>query len=378
VILYASALVMTESLGWSLNFAIISIGVFALCYTSLGGIVADIWSDVIQGGVLLAGVLAGIVAVLARHGRDVIHAIPVERAQSIVAGSGLGPDGTFAFWPMLIGGFFLYVSYYACDQSQAQRLLTAKSDRDARHALVWNGVLRFPFVLTYCLLGLLLAGLVASDAAFSARIAGRPADSLVPIFMMEYVPVGLRGLMLAGLLAAAMSSIDSAMNSLAAVTLEDVLRRDPATTSARLGRIASVAWGAFSVLTAMFFARSGKGVLELVNLIGSAFYGPILAVFVLGVATRGVTGTGAVSGLGAGLLLNLVLSQFAPQVSWLWWNPAGFLMTAAVALAFARAPVQWIRPEWRPRESIVLVVTFVLILGLLAAAPWIVGRIAGH
>ena len=82
-----------------------------------------------QLGVLLAGILAGVIAVLCAHGGEVIRAIPVDRAQAIVAGSGLGPGGTFAFWPMLLGGLFLYVSYYACDQSQAQRLLTARSDR---------------------------------------------------------------------------------------------------------------------------------------------------------------------------------------------------------------------------------------------------------
>lgn len=377
VLLYASALVMAEAFGWSVDASIVAIGLFSLWYTSLGGIVADIWSDVVQLGVLLAGILAGVIAVLARHGREVVHSIPVERAQAIVAGSGWGPDGTFAFWPMLLGGLFLYISYYACDQSQAQRLLTARSDGEARQALVLNGVLRFPLVLTYCLLGLLLAGLLASDAAFSARLAGRPADSLVPIFMMDYVPAGIRGLMLAGLLAAAMSSIDSAMNSLAAVTLEDVLRRDPATVPARWGRITSVLWGLFGVVAGMAYARTGAGVLELVNLIGSAFYGPILAVFVLGVGTRGVTGTGAVSGLAAGLAANVLLARLVPDLSWLWWNPAGFAVAVLVAIAISPRPIALVRPSWRPREGTLLLVTFGIILGALLVVPAVVRWITG-
>jgi len=378
VLLYASALVVAEAIGWPVDAAIVAIGVFALSYTSLGGIVADIWSDVVQLVVLLTGVLAGILAVLVRHGRDVVHAIPVERADALVAGSGWGPGGTFAFWPMLLGGFFLYVSYYACDQSQAQRLLTARSDREARRALVINGMLRFPLVLTYCLLGLLLSGLLASDAGFSTRLADRPADSLVPVFMMEYVPIGLRGLMFAGLLAAAMSSVDSAMNSLAAVTLEDVLRREPAMVSARLGRITSVLWGLFAVGAGMVYARTGAGVLELVNLIGSAFYGPILAVFILGAQTRGVTGRGAVSGLAAGLAGNLLLATLAPDLSWLWWNPAGFAVAVVVALVVSRRPVELVRPAWRPREGAILLATFGLILVGLLALPALVGQIAGH
>lgn len=378
VLLYASALVTAEALGWRVEGAILALGLFALGYTSLGGIVADIWSDVIQLVVLLAGVLAGVGAVLARHGGDVLRALPVDRAVAIVPGAGVGPGATFEFWPMLLGGLFLYVSYYACDQSQAQRLLAARSDDAARRALVLNGLGRFPLVLTYCALGLLLAGVVATDPAFAARLDGRPADSLVPVFMMEYVPGGLRGLMFAGLLAAAMSSIDSAMNSLAAVTLEDVARKDPAAVPARLGRLVSAAWGLFAVAGALACAQSGTGVLELVNLIGSAFYGPILAVFVLGALTRGVTGAGAVSGLFAGLGANLALATFVPALSWLWWNPAGFAVAALVALGVSRRRPQFVRPAWRPREAAVLLAAFAVILLVLALLPRGVARIAGH
>ena len=222
VILYASALVVSTAVGWPVAGCIVAIGVFAVVYTSLGGLVADIWSDVIQLALLWGGTLAAALYLVARGGADLIEAIPVARTETLVLGaSGLHDGTTFAFWPMLFGGAFLYLSYYGCDQSQAQRLLAAKSDEDARRALVWNGLLRFPLVLTYCGFGLLLAGLLQVDSAFAEQMAARPADSLVPTFMMTYLPVGLRGLLLAAILAAAMSSIDSALNSLAAVTLEE-------------------------------------------------------------------------------------------------------------------------------------------------------------
>jgi len=86
VVLYASALVVAETLGWPVDAALLLVGAFAPAYTGLGGIVADIWSDVIQ----------------------------------------LALGNTFSFWPMLLGGLFLYLTYYGCDQSQAQRLLTAR------------------------------------------------------------------------------------------------------------------------------------------------------------------------------------------------------------------------------------------------------------
>ena len=377
VLLYASALVIAGATGWQVGTALVALGLFTLVYTSMGGIVADIWSDVIQLGVLFTGIAAGVWAVLARHGADVIAAIPVDRAQAIVGGHGIGEGGTFAFWPMLLGGLFLYVSYYACDQSQAQRLLAARSDEEARKALLLNGVFRFPLVLTYCLFGLLLGGLLASDPGFAARMDGRPHDGLVPLFMVEYVPSGFRGLMFAGLLAAAMSSIDSAMNSLAAVTLEDVLRKDPAALPARWGRLTSALWGIFAVVAALSFARSGTGVLELVNLIGSAFYGPILAVFLLGVSTTGVTGKAAITGLAAGLAGNLMLARFAPEVSWLWWNVAGFLVSVVVAVILSPRPLGLRWPEWRAREGRTLLATFAIILLLLGMSPLIVRVVAG-
>jgi SSS family solute:Na+ symporter len=334
VILYASALVVSAAVGWPIAWCVLGIGVFAVAYTGLGGLVADIWSDVLQLALLWGGTLIASVVLAAQGGRELLRAIPPERWETLELGaSGLDDGATFAFWPMLFGGLFLYMSYYGCDQSQAQRLLAARSDEDARRALVWNGLLRFPLVLTYCGFGLLLAGLLAVDPGFAELMASRPADGLVPAFMMTYLPAGARGLLLAAILAAAMSSIDSALNSLAAVTLEDVAGRAPAAQPVWLSRATSLVWGIFAVGSGLFFARSGSGVLETINQIGSAFYGPVLAVFVLGVVAPRTTGGAALAGFAAGLTANLMLARFAPQVSWLWWNPAGFLTASTVALA---------------------------------------------
>jgi SSS family transporter len=367
VIVYASALVVAEILGLSLPLAILVVGLFSVAYTSLGGIVADIWTDVVQLVLLWGGTFAAVALLLAEHGGALLRALPVERTQALVwDASGLGDGRTFALWPMLLGGFFLYLSYYGCDQSQAQRLLTARDDRSARRALVWNGLLRFPLAMTYCGLGLLLAALLRVDPSFAALMDGRPADSLVPVFITHWLPDGLRGLMLAAILAAAMSSIDSALNSLAAVTLEDALGLDVTAQSVWVGRATSLAWGAFAIAAALAFARSGTGVLELVNLVGSAFYGPVLAVFALGVLVPRATGLGALAGLGAGLGANLALAFGAPGVSWLWWNVAGFAVASATALAVDRAPVPMPRVAW-PRESALLLGGFALMALVLVA-----------
>lgn len=368
VVLYASALVVAQALGWPVETALLLVGAFSVAYTGLGGIVADIWSDVLQLVLLWGGTFVCGFYVLAHAGSGVLRAIPAERARALALDStGLAGEGAHAFWPMLLGGLFLYVSYYGCDQSQAQRLLTARDDRAARLALVLNGLLRFPLVLTYCGLGLLLAGLLEVDPAFAAAVEGRPPDSLVPVFLTRYLPSGLRGLFLAAILAAAMSSIDSTLNSLAAVTLEDVFGRTPERQGVWLARGTTFLWGLFAVLSGLAFARAGTGVIELVNLVGSVFYGPVLAVFVLGVVAPGVDGRSALAGLAAGLAANLLLATLAPGVSWLWWNPAGFLAASLAALLAAGARVAPPAFGWPGAEGRLLVTAFVAMLAVLAS-----------
>jgi SSS family solute:Na+ symporter len=365
VIVYASALVVTEAVGCSVDQAVLAVGLFSVVYTSMGGIVADIWSDVLQLVLLWGGTFVIALYLFWHAGLD-FSAIPDDRAATLIPGHPLAD--TFSLWPMLIGGLFLYLSYYGCDQSQAQRLLTARTETDARRALLLNGLLRFPMVLTYCVFGLLLAGLFAADPAFAAAMEGRPVDSLVPVFIMNFLPSGLRGLLLAAILAAAMSSIDSALNSLAAVTLDDVFTLEPARQSVWLGRMTSLGWGVFSVISGMAFARSESGILELVNMVGSVFYGPVLAVFVLGVLAPRVDGRSALAGLAFGLAGNVALATFAPEIPWLWWNPAGFGIAVVAAFAFGkfdlRIDVRWIRSE-----TVLLLGAFAIMTGVLALVP---------
>jgi len=228
-------------------------------------------------------------------------------------------------------------------------------------------------VLTYCLFGLLLAGLLRVDAGFAEQMASRPADSLVPTFMMSYLPSGLRGLLLAAILAAAMSSIDSALNSLAAVTLEDVVGISPDRQSVWLSRGTSLAWGLFAVASGLVFARSGSGVLETINRVGSAFYGPVLAVFTLGIFAPRLTGNMPLAGLAAGLAANLALSRFAPGVSWLWWNPAGFFVACGVALALGRIAPQLGIVRWPRWEARLLIGAFLIMLAILVGTSAGVG-----
>ena len=130
---------------------------------------------------------------------------------------------------MLIGGIFLYAAYYGCDQSQAQRILAARSEADTARVLLWNGIFRFPIVLLYCFLGLGLAALAAQeplilDSLPTTSSGEKNLNVVFPVFVLNYFEPGFVGLVMVGLIAASMSSIDSALNSLAAVTVEDFIR----------------------------------------------------------------------------------------------------------------------------------------------------------
>ena len=371
VILYASAVVVSATFSVPVDRAIAFVGLLSVVYTTMGGIVADIWTDIIQLLVLWAGTLASVLF-LATYRNGVLWSfIPAERTRTLVLDSaGLAGSGDFGFWPMLLGGLFLYISYYGCDQSQAQRLLTAKSDEAASWTLVLNGLFRFPLVLTYCVLGLLLAGLLQYDPQFASSVSGGPDDGLVSQFIVTYLPPGIRGLFLASILAAAMSSIDSAMNSLAAVTIEDICGIGPKQQSVWLSRGTSFCWGLFGIFSGMLFARSAHGVIVLINMIGSAFYGPVLAVFILGAVAPRVREVHATLGLLGGLAGNLMLAVLAPGVSWLWWNPFGFLVASLTALATARSglepPLWWCLPRL---QSSLLWGAFVFMLLFLALGP---------
>ncbi|MBI2215152.1 MAG: sodium transporter [Acidobacteria bacterium] len=361
VILFATALVVAPVLDTSIPTAIALTGLFSVGYCVLGGIVADIWSDIIQLVVLWVGVIVSAGYIFAHAGMRVFEAVPLDRTRTIILESaGLTDGNSFALLPMIAGGVILYMSYYACDQTQGQRLLAAASEHDARTALALNGLLRFPLVLTYCGFGLLLAGLLRVDPEFAARMAGQPADSLVPAFMIGYLPAGLRGLLLAAILAAAMSSLDSALNSLAAITLDDLVGIDSIRGNVWLGRLMTLAWGISAILSAVVFSKSGTGILVLITQLGSIFYGPVLAVFLLGAMTRGVDGRAASIGMCLGLVANLAAARLATGMSSLWWNVLGFAVAAIAALALSRE----VRGEWSfeaPRRD-------ALVLGWGAAA----------
>ncbi len=334
---YASAIVLSVCFGISLEITILIIGGVTVIYDTIGGMKAVVYSDVIQMVILVAGVVLCIAYAAEASGglAEMLKSFPAERGAAVQAAHGINDGGTAPFWAFLIGGIFLYTSYYGADQSQVQRELSAPSEKESRLSLVFNGFARFPLTLLYVGLGMALWSAHDVSPELAARVPDHRPDELVPQFILHFLPPGVRALIFASLMAAAMSSLDSALNSLSAVTVKDFISRrvHDSRRLLILGRLTTVGWGVL-ITGAAFWAGSISGtVIEAINKVGSAFYGPILAAFLVGVISKRARPAGVIAGLAVGVAFNLWLWIAHPGVHWMWWNFTGVAVTSLVSLA---------------------------------------------
>lgn len=340
---FASAIVLSICLGIPLWATILLIGVITVIYDTIGGMSTVVYSDVIQMVVLVGGTFACVYYALQYVGGwgNAVAALELSRVEVLKFNQhGLGDSAPFPFWGFLVGGFFLYASYYGCDQSQAQRELSAPSTDATKYSLILNGFLRFPLVMIYILLGIVVGAFVSANPQFRNVVESAPKlDYMLPLFIIHHLPHGIKAVIFAAILSAAMSSLDSALNSISASTMKDfvekyIIKDDDEKNYLMWAKITTITWGV--IITGLAFLFMGMGeestVIELINKIGSAFYGPILAAFLLGTASRRVTGWGVIIGILAGIAFNIGLWQLAPnEIFWMWWNFLGLVVTIVVS-----------------------------------------------
>ena len=355
VTVYSIAIVIDLITGLGFVWSVLLLGVFTIVYDVMGGIRGVIYSDVIQLIILVLMLVLVLAFLLDANGglTQMWQAFDNDRKTTLrFSHHGMGDGHTFAFWPMLFGGLFLYVSYYGCDQSQVQRQLSTDSIDTTNRALLINGALRFPLVMLYCLVGVGIGVYAMNDSSFIAALPasnGSPEYNLaVPVYMINTLPAGVVGLSLVALFAAAMSSLDSVLNSLSATTMEDFVRRfrrQALNVRQELwwSRGITMIWGLLTLGMAFFVGDIAPTVLEAINKVGSLANGPILAVFVLGILTTRISGTQAVAGLLGGVAFNAACWLFWPSTSWLWWNVIGCVVT--IGIAFSMSCVPLISPE---------------------------------
>lgn len=338
VMVYTVALILTSVLDFPMWQTILIIGVVTLIYSYQGGMKAVIYGDMIQMGILFLGIIislfAGIYylggwdAFVANVDRDRLTAVNFE-SMGISEGDGFG------FWPMLLGGFFLYTSYYGTDQSQVQRLFSANNLATVKKTLLFNGILRFPITFIYCLMGLVIGTLAITQTEFMSLIPADKPDLMIPIFIREYLPHGVIGILMVAIFSAAMSSLSSAINSLSAASVEDIFNRKKNLSDEeymKFSKYSSLFWGVVCIVLAFFTGDIAKTVIEAINKVGSVFYGPILATFIAAIALKRVNSQGANTGLLTGVAVNVYLWLYVPELFWFWWNMVGAFVTLTVGL----------------------------------------------
>jgi SSS family transporter len=390
VVIYALCLMLSSVIGSPFWPTMLVISAVAILYAVKGGMKAIVYSDAAMMVIKICGILAILGTGLYFVGgwAGFIHHLDRSRL-TVVDFRNTGFNGReYGFWPMTIGGLFLYCSYYGADQLQAQRLLSARDEPTVRKYLFFNGLFRFPVTLTYCVGGLVVGALVASDPVFAAKIPADKPDLMIPLYIVNYLPHGVVGLLVVAMIAAAMSQFSSSLNSLSAVAMEDIVGRRwkvPPERYVFLSKLLVIGWGVYALILTFWVGRVAATVIEALNKVGSLFYGPIFAMFLLGITTRRVTARAANCGLVAGVAVNLTLWIGYPNIFWFWWNAIGGVTALAVGLLLtvlsAPAPhpageTLKIETNFLTRETAIMVGYFIAIVGFCIALPALIT--AGH
>ncbi len=420
VIVAAPSVVLSLVLGWNELTTILVMGLTTTIYTMFGGVQAVTWTDVKQMVIIFIGLAVILFVIIGQFPAGVSVSEAMDLAGAVgrmkTVDTSFNLNETYTLWSGLIGGLFLMLSYFGCDQSQVQRFLTAKSVSEGRTSLLMSAFIKIPMQVLILFIGVMVfvfyqfvqppmifkaddrakveqsaeykqlnaeyaaayeerrkaalfwsndgnRGVVSLNTNFGdvskqefvaanskmtdiRKRAGDLVKSVTgkafndtnyvfPTFVTTYAPAGVIGLIIAAIFAAAMSSISAELASLSTATVMDFYRRHfrkdaPDSHYLTVSKIATGCWGIFACVVAIYAGRLGS-LIEVVNKFGSYFYGSILGVFVLAIATKRANGNGAFFGLLAGMGAVAIVGN-TTKISFLWYNVVGCVAVVIVGL----------------------------------------------
>lgn len=311
VVVYLPSIAISSVTGLDIFYCIFIMGVFSTVYTVLGGIEAVIWTDVVQVIVLLGGALASLVIALYQIEGGLGTVIEIGVANDKFRMIDWSWDHTqLVFWVALIGFFFLNLISYSSDQVVIQRYLTVKNEKEAAKSLWINGLITLPGIFLFFGLGTVLYVYYLTNPE---KIGATNSEELLPYYIVAELPVGIAGIVIAGIFAASMSSLDSSMNSIATAYITDIhkyfypLWNDK--KNLNLAKAITVIMGFFGTVTAVWISVSQVGFIfdlfqKLLGMIGGCLAG----VFILAIFTQRANATGAIIGTLSGAFITFLVS----------------------------------------------------------------------
>ncbi len=326
---YAVSIVVSIALGTGEVTSIALITILTLIYTFEGGLAAVIWTDVVQTGIYVGGTIVGLWTILhlVPGGWSAIHAAAASAGKLQIFDFTPSVWIPYTFWAGVIGGAFLTTASHGTDQLIVQRLLAARSQKQSVTALLSSGIaILFQFAL-FLLVGIMLWAYYRVPSANF----GRP-DRIYPTFIVSRMPHGISGLLIAAILAAAMSNLSAALNALSSTSVMDfyVRFRPQADERTRMlfSRLSTFVWALLLFVIAVLSLHKIGRVIEVGLQIASVAYGALLGVFLLGVLTRRANQRGAMIGMVFGFGTELYL--WGTRVPWTWWVMMGTVVTFTV------------------------------------------------
>lgn len=324
---YAVAIVVGIVLGAGDLWSILIISAITLLYTFEGGLIAVIWTDVVQLFIYLGCTLVAFFVILGMIPDGWQGVMAVAGSKFEFWNFSMDYHIPYTFWAGIIGGAFLNTASHGVDQLIVQRLLAARNERESKIALLSSGVLIFIQFALFLLIGVMLFSFYSYHPEITPPSVN---DRIFPTFIVTYLPHGIRGIMIAAIIAAAMTTLSSSLNSLASTTVVDFfkpfLKKNlKANEQLRISRRVTLFWGVALMILAIL-SRDVQSVLEAGLTIASITYGSMLGAFLLGVFTKRANEKGTIIAMAVGLASMLSIWYYS-TIAFTWYVLIGAAIT---------------------------------------------------
>ncbi len=325
---YIPSLIIQQITGWAMGVIVPIIVLIVIAYTIMGGIKAVIWTDAVQMIVLWVGLIATIIIALQSQGLSFMQVLDNGEAAGMLNTLNFSFDIALenGVWVALLGGFAMWGQYFVADQTQLQRMLASKSIKAAKTSIMTSGIVMNVMMFIFMLIGVIMYSFYQGEAFESS-------NNVMINFVLTHLPVGLLGLMIAAVFAAAMSSIDSVLNSMTTVFVKDIyekyIRKGQGETPLKVSIMFTGVFGVLVIIFVMMgFVGTTSSILATVGAYCGFIAGSVFAVFLLGMFCKKANDIGTTIGFIAGIIATWAASS--SSINWLWYYLVGAIVCYVV------------------------------------------------